>query len=147
MRSSMRRSRPLCAASPATGQGGPTRLFRCRVQGLGFKVTHRLLGSSFLGLPCRILFLVPKKELLRSLWVGCYSESTCWGFLRYCCAEICRDFALLVPLSPLRRRGYLPLQPCRIPPLALNPKRENQHRAFHIVTVVASRFRVLGLRM
>ena len=31
--------------------------------------THRLLSSSFLGLPCRILNMSHKKELLRSLWV------------------------------------------------------------------------------
>ena len=31
--------------------------------------THRLLSSSFLGLPYRILNMNPKKELLRSLWV------------------------------------------------------------------------------
>ena len=31
--------------------------------------THRLLSSSFLGLPCGILNINPKKELLRSLWV------------------------------------------------------------------------------
>ena len=32
--------------------------------------THRLLSSSFLGLPYRILNTSPKKELLRSLWVA-----------------------------------------------------------------------------
>ena len=32
--------------------------------------THRLLSSSFLGLPYRILNMNHKKELLRSLWVG-----------------------------------------------------------------------------
>ena len=32
-------------------------------------ITHRLLSSSFLGLPCRILNRSHKKELLRSLWV------------------------------------------------------------------------------
>ena len=31
--------------------------------------THRLLSSSFLGLPCRILSINHKKELLRGLWV------------------------------------------------------------------------------
>ena len=31
--------------------------------------THRLLSSSFLGLPYRILNIHHKKELLRSLWV------------------------------------------------------------------------------
>ena len=31
--------------------------------------THSLLGSSFLGLPYRILNMNHKKELLRSLWV------------------------------------------------------------------------------
>ena len=31
--------------------------------------THRLLSSSFLGLPYRILNMNHKKELLRSLWV------------------------------------------------------------------------------
>ena len=44
----------------------------------GFKVselglvtlTHRLHSSSFLGLPYRILYMNPKKELLWSLWVG-----------------------------------------------------------------------------
>ena len=35
---------------------------------LGF--THRLLSSSFSGLPYRILNINHKKELLRSLWVG-----------------------------------------------------------------------------
>ena len=35
---------------------------------LGF--THRLLSSSFWGLPYRILNMNHKKELLRSLWVG-----------------------------------------------------------------------------
>ena len=33
-------------------------------------ITHRLLRSSFLGLPYRILNTNHKKELLRSLWVG-----------------------------------------------------------------------------
>ena len=32
--------------------------------------THRLLSSSFLGLPYRIRNMNHKKELLRSLWVG-----------------------------------------------------------------------------
>ena len=32
--------------------------------------THRPLGSSFLGLPSRILNINHKKELLRGLWVG-----------------------------------------------------------------------------
>ena len=32
--------------------------------------THRPLGSSFLGLPYRILNISQKKELLRDLWVG-----------------------------------------------------------------------------
>ena len=43
-----------------------------RVQGLGRieqTTTHRLLSSSFLGLPYRILNANHKKELLRSLWV------------------------------------------------------------------------------
>ena len=31
--------------------------------------THRLLSSSFLGLPYKILNMNHKKELLRSLWV------------------------------------------------------------------------------
>ena len=38
------------------------------------KSTHRLLSSSCLGLPYRILFVKHKKELLRSLWVP-------WQFL------------------------------------------------------------------
>ena len=33
------------------------------------RVTHRLLSSSFLGLPYRILNMNHKKELLRSLWL------------------------------------------------------------------------------
>ena len=47
----------------------------------GFRVqgTHRLLSSSFLGLPYRILNMNPKKELLRSLWVG-YSFKCICGF-------------------------------------------------------------------
>ena len=32
--------------------------------------TQRLHSSSFLGLPCRILNISHKKELLRSLWVS-----------------------------------------------------------------------------
>ena len=32
--------------------------------------THRLLSSSFSGLPYRILNISHKKELLRSLWVN-----------------------------------------------------------------------------
>ena len=41
------------------------------IKGLGFRVTtQRLLSSSFLGLPYRILIINHKKELLRSLWVG-----------------------------------------------------------------------------
>ena len=32
-------------------------------------VTHRLLSSSFLDLPCRILDMNQKQELLSSLWV------------------------------------------------------------------------------
>ena len=36
---------------------------------MGNYITHRLLSSSFLGLPCRILNMNHKKELLRSLWV------------------------------------------------------------------------------
>ena len=37
---------------------------------LSFGYAHRLLSSSFLGLPCRILNMNHKKELLRGLWVG-----------------------------------------------------------------------------
>ena len=32
-------------------------------------VTHRLLSSSFLGLPYRVLYMNHKKHLLRGLWV------------------------------------------------------------------------------
>ena len=32
--------------------------------------THRLLSSSFLGLPYRVLNINPQKELLTSLWVN-----------------------------------------------------------------------------
>ena len=35
---------------------------------MGF--SHRLLSSSFLGLPYRLLNLIHKKELLRGLWVA-----------------------------------------------------------------------------
>ena len=35
---------------------------------MGF--THKLLSSSFLGIPYRILSMHHKKELLRGLWVG-----------------------------------------------------------------------------
>ena len=46
---------------------------RLGFKGLGFRVvygyTHRLLSSSFLGLPYRVLNINHKKELLRSLWV------------------------------------------------------------------------------
>ena len=44
--------------------------------------THRLLSSSFLGLPYRILKMNHKKELLRSLWVvqGFYIISRILGF-------------------------------------------------------------------
>ena len=42
------------------------------VRRLGLRVgfTHRLLSSSFLGLPYRILNINHEKELLRSLWVA-----------------------------------------------------------------------------
>ena len=47
-----------------------------RVWGFGFKgsafrvwVTQRPESSSFLGLPCRVLNINHKKELLRGLWV------------------------------------------------------------------------------
>ena len=41
--------------------------------------THRLLSSSFLGLPYRILNKNHKKELLRSLWVCIWTEPV-YGF-------------------------------------------------------------------
>ena len=47
--------------------------FGSGLRGLRFGVLgfiHRLLNSSFLGLPYRILNMNHKKELLRSLWVG-----------------------------------------------------------------------------
>ena len=44
---------------------------KIRVQGSA----HRLLSSSFLGLPYRILNMKHKKKLLRSLWVG--SRGSC----------------------------------------------------------------------
>ena len=40
-----------------------------RVYLLVYGTTHRLLNSSFLGLPYRILNMNHKKELLKSLWV------------------------------------------------------------------------------
>ena len=39
--------------------------------------THRLLSSSFLGLPYRILNMNHKKELLRSLWVVSIGSWVC----------------------------------------------------------------------
>ena len=36
-------------------------------------ITHRLISSSFLGLPYRILNMNHKKELLRSLWVSTWN--------------------------------------------------------------------------
>ena len=39
-------------------------------------ITHRLLGSSFLGLPYRILNIEHKKELLRTLWVPRLNKNT-----------------------------------------------------------------------
>ena len=36
-------------------------------------ITHRPHSSSFLGLPCRILNMNPKKELLRGLWVSLFN--------------------------------------------------------------------------
>ena len=49
--------------------------------------THRLPSSSLLGLPCRILSMNHKKELLRSLWVLLFIiqksegvDSRAWGF-------------------------------------------------------------------
>ena len=45
----------------------------CCFLGLDFRslnlATHRPQSSSFLGLPCRILIMNPKKELLWGLWV------------------------------------------------------------------------------
>ena len=50
------------------GSGGPAQSFE--LTQVSTKVlTHRLLSSSFLGLPYRILNMSHKKELLRSLWV------------------------------------------------------------------------------
>ena len=39
------------------------------LRGLCFGVTHRLLSSSVLGLPYRVLNTNAKKKLLGSLWV------------------------------------------------------------------------------
>ena len=44
--------------------------------------THRLLGSSFLGLPYRILYINHRKELLRSLWVVLREEGSQSGWLK-----------------------------------------------------------------
>ena len=46
--------------------------------GLDLLLTHRLLSSSFLGLPYRILNMNHQKELLRSLWVLLMHEEE-WG--------------------------------------------------------------------
>ena len=65
--------------------GGPVyfnipRVILQRMMGTGilrkslFKSTNRLLSSSCLGLPCRILNTNHKKELLRSLWVQSVQE-------------------------------------------------------------------------
>ena len=50
------------------GGGGGGGL-RVKVKGLGFRVTHRPLSSSFLGSPCMMLNINHKKELLRGLCV------------------------------------------------------------------------------
>ena len=44
----------------------PSSPYFWRIMGL---TTHRPLSSSSLGLPYRILYINPKKELLRGLWV------------------------------------------------------------------------------
>ena len=50
-------------------------------------ITHRLLTSSFLGLPSRILNINHKKELLRSLWVTLNPENPkTYGFRQSCWA-------------------------------------------------------------
>ena len=54
--------------------------------GKGSRFTQRLLSSSFLGLPYRLLNIYQKKELLRGLWVGLRVEGLqfrlrgFWGF-------------------------------------------------------------------
>ena len=47
----------------------PLNLTFVEISSVGVPHTHRLLSSSFLGLPYRILNVNHKKELLRSLWV------------------------------------------------------------------------------
>ena len=61
---------PPCILNAQSGRGalGLSRAGRWEVGG-GVEYTHRLLSSSFLGLPYRILNMNHKKELLRSLWV------------------------------------------------------------------------------
>ena len=39
--------------------------------------THRPVSSSFLGLPCRILNIYHKKQLLKGLWVNPAHEKPC----------------------------------------------------------------------
>ena len=53
-----------------------------------FEDTHRLLSSSFLGLPYRILNMNHKEELLRSLWVTRPEDSALRGFSE---VDISRD--------------------------------------------------------
>ena len=57
---------------PSRCTGRPTPIGQNRPSGHGshLSCTHRPLSSSFLGLPCRILNVNHKKELLRGLWVG-----------------------------------------------------------------------------
>ena len=49
-----------------------------RVVHVGVTVTHRLHGSSFLGIPSRILNMNYEKELLWSLWVSSSSGPLSW---------------------------------------------------------------------
>ena len=51
--------------------------FRASLKLLEVVHTHRLRSSSFLGLPYRILYMNPQKELLWSLWVVVNTEALC----------------------------------------------------------------------
>ena len=69
--------------------------------------THKPVSSSFLGLPCRILNINYKKELLRGLWVDSGMKGVIAGRFLVgagsrekqcnCCPQACKDSLRIVP--------------------------------------------------
>ena len=67
----------------------------------GFRFTHRLHSSSFLGFVFRILQGNPKKELLWSLWVVCVPSGLKLRFLSFLWGVLYHEYGL----TAFRGRG------------------------------------------